>query len=133
MMKLPSRATKFTSAAGYVSILTLPVIAAVLLLLLGSATQQHRIQRQWYLQSAADTMVLSAATIMAREFNLLAIVNRALIANQVTHGQLLGLSSWYSHLATACLRLASVSSVFPYVNLITRYFTPMMHRLDQLL
>lgn len=131
MMKLPSQATKFTSAAGYVSILTLPVIAAVLLLLLGSATQQHRIQRQWYLQSAADTMVLSAATIMAREFNLLAIVNRALIANQVTHGQLLGLSSWYSHLATAALRLATVSSVIPYVNVITRYLATMMQRLEQ--
>src|SRR5690554_2411241 len=130
-MKLLSLATNSSASAGYVSILTLPVVAALLLLLLGSATQQHRLQRQWHLQSAADAMALSAATIMAREFNLLAIVNRAIIANQVTRGQLLGLSSWYSNLATAALRLAVVSSVIPYVNVLTRYLATIMQRIEQ--
>src|SRR5690554_7390715 len=66
-MKLLSLATNSSASAGYVSILTLPVVAALLLLLLGSATQQHRLQRQWHLQSAADAMALSAATIRSEE------------------------------------------------------------------
>ncbi|WP_417687042.1 hypothetical protein [Pseudidiomarina gelatinasegens] len=120
-MKLPSRAINMRYHNGYVSVLILPALAGLLMLLLGVVSQQHKLQQRWHLQSAADTMAHSAATIMAREFNLLAVLNRALIANQVAQAQLLGLSSWYRNLATATDRLALVSSWIPYLNVVTRH------------
>ncbi|GAB3298702.1 hypothetical protein [Pseudidiomarina andamanensis] len=131
MMKSLSLVTNVMNERGYVSVLILPAVAGLLLVLLLIVTQQQRLQQRWHLQSAADNMALSAATIIAREFNLLAIINRALIANQVTQGQLLGLASWYSNLSSASDRLALVSSVIPYVNIITRQLANAVAQVEQ--
>jgi|AZIJ01.1.fsa_nt_gi hypothetical protein len=119
MMKLQNLEINMRSERGYVSVLVLPAVAGLLAMLLVVVSQQQRLQQRWHLQSAADNMALSAATIIAREFNLIAVINRALIANQVTQGQLLGLASWFSSIRSATERLALVTSIVPYLNVVT--------------
>lgn len=117
-MKLLTRKTKSWRTTGYISTFLLPALAGVLMLFLAMTSHQHKLQQRWHLQSAADAMAHSAATIMAREFNILAVLNRSLIANQVAQAQLLGLSSWYRTIASATNRLALVTSWIPYVNVV---------------
>lgn len=115
---------------GYISVLLLPALAALLLLILAVVSQQQTLQQRWHLQSSADAMAHSAATIMAREFNILAVLNRALIANQVAQAQLVGLNSWYSNIASATERLALVTSWIPYVNGVTRQLAATTTRIE---
>ena len=46
------------------------------------------------LQNTADNVAYSTATLAARDMNFIAYTNRAMVANQVTIAQLVGLSSW---------------------------------------
>lgn len=46
------------------------------------------------LQNAADAVAYSVSTIEARDLNFTAYTNRAMVANEVALGQLVGLSSW---------------------------------------
>ncbi|WP_126760470.1 hypothetical protein [Pseudidiomarina marina] len=131
MTKLLSLVIKMQGDRGYVSVLILPAIAGLLILLVLIVSQQQRLQQRWHLQSAADNMAISAATIIAREFNLIAIINRALIANHVAQGQLLGLASWLSNLNSATERLALVSSIIPYVNVITRHLATAVNHIER--
>ncbi|WP_141656148.1 hypothetical protein [Pseudidiomarina woesei] len=116
---------------GYLSTLMIPVLAGLLALFVGIASSQHEIQKRWHLQSAADAMVLSAATIMAREMNILAVFNRAIVANQVAQAQLLGLSSWYSNIDSASERLALVTFWVPYVNAVTAQLSRIIATIDR--
>lgn len=119
------------ASRGYLSAFMLPIIAGLLFLFLAITASQQTLQQRWHLQSAADGMVHSAATIMAREFNVLAVLNRAIIANQVAQAQLLGLSSWYRNIATASERLAQVTSWIPYVNAVTAQISQVIETVDQ--
>lgn len=116
---------------GYLSTLMVPILAGLLALFVGIASSQHEIQKRWHLQSAADTMAFSAATIMAREMNILAVFNRAIVANQVAQAQLLGLSSWYSNIDSASERLALVTFWVPYVNAVTAQLSRIVTTIDR--
>lgn len=69
------------------------------------------------LQNAADATVYSVSTIEARDLNFTAYTNRAMVANEVAVGQLVGLMSWAVHLST----------VGPFMNL---YFNPLLTALE---
>ncbi|MDX1518678.1 MAG: pilus assembly protein TadG-related protein, partial [Gammaproteobacteria bacterium] len=45
-------------------------------------------------QNAADAVAYSVSTIEARDLNFIAYTNRAMIANEVAIGQMVGLASW---------------------------------------
>lgn len=45
-------------------------------------------------QNAADAVAYSVSTIEARDLNFMAYTNRAMIANEVAIGQMIGLASW---------------------------------------
>lgn len=49
------------------------------------------------LQNAADAAVYSMSTVEARDLNFAAYMNRAIVANEVAIGQLVGLASWAYH------------------------------------
>ncbi len=49
------------------------------------------------LQNAADATAYSASLIEARDMNFAAYMNRAIVANEVGIGQLVGMSSWAIH------------------------------------
>ncbi|WP_153102291.1 pilus assembly protein TadG-related protein [Paraburkholderia hayleyella] len=50
------------------------------------------------LQNTADAAAYSAALLQARDYNFSAYTNRAMIANQVTAAQIVGLKSWIDEL-----------------------------------
>jgi len=52
------------------------------------------------LQNAADAAAYSAAVVEARDLNFAAYINRAMIANEVAIGQMVGLHSWAFHWAS---------------------------------
>ncbi len=49
------------------------------------------------LQNAADAAVYSMSTVEARDLNFAAYMNRAIVANEVAIGQMVGLASWAYH------------------------------------
>lgn len=130
-MKLLNLITRRQAVGGYLSVFLLPIIAGLLLLFLGAVAQQQALQKRWHLQSAADGMAISAATIMAREMNILSVLNRALIANQVAQAQLAGIASWFQHIKTSSQRLATVTSWIPYVNAVTAQLAKIVTVADQ--
>lgn len=69
------------------------------------------------LQNAADATVYSVSTIEARDLNFTAYTNRAMVANEVAIGQLVGLMSWAVHFST----------VGPFMDL---YFNPILTALE---
>lgn len=75
-------------------ILFLPVLVLSLLFLYhaGRVTSE-----KMQLDNAADAAAYSIATLEARDLNFMAYTNRAMIANEVAIGQLVGLASWAQH------------------------------------
>ncbi|HEY3486548.1 MAG TPA: pilus assembly protein TadG-related protein [Gammaproteobacteria bacterium] len=88
------------------------VLLGLLLLNTGILTSE-----KMQLQNAADAAVYSVSTVEARDLNFTAYTNRAMIANEVAIGQLVGLMSWAAHFST----------VGPFMNL---YFNPILSALE---
>ncbi|MEA3589143.1 hypothetical protein J6I75_12355 [Pseudidiomarina sp. 1APP75-27a] len=105
---------------GFTSIWLLPILAALLVLTLAVMRGSQNIRSVWYQQNVADNMASSAATLLARELNLLALINRALLANELTLAQLAGLYSWFQMMRDVVDRNAAVSTWIPYLNSVTR-------------
>ncbi|RUO57333.1 hypothetical protein [Pseudidiomarina insulisalsae] len=115
---------------GFTTVWLLPVLAALMLLTLGVMRQSDKVQQVWYQQTIADNMAISAATLLAREMNLLAIMNRALLANQLTTAQLVGIGSWLQMMRDVADRSALISSWIPYLNAITRNIANAVRQVD---
>ena len=49
------------------------------------------------LQNAADAAAYSVSVVEARDLNFASYMNRAIIANEVAIGQMVGLASWAFH------------------------------------
>jgi len=75
-------------------VLFLPVIVLSLVFLYkaGRITSE-----KMELQNAADAAAFSVSVVEARDLNYMAYTNRAMIANEVAIGQLVGLASWARH------------------------------------
>ena len=69
-------------------------------------------QRQ---QNAADAVAFSVANLTARNLNLVAYTNRAMVANQVAIGQAVGLMSWANMLFTTSRTFDWIGTVFAWV------------------
>lgn len=116
---------------GYTSAWMLPVIAALLALTVGVMSVSQQVRSTWYEQNVADNMALSAATLMARELNLLALINRALLANQLTLAQLSGVYSWYLMMQDVAERSALAATWIPYLNAITRQISQAVRHVER--
>lgn len=116
---------------GFTTLWLLPVLAALMLLTLGLMQRQQDLRQTWYQQNMADNMASSAATILAREMNLLALINRALFANELSSAQVMGLASWFYMMKDVADRSALVSSWIPYLNTVTRNIANVVDRVEQ--
>ncbi len=116
---------------GYLSVLLLPLLTALLLLTLGVISQSGDNRERWLRQTVADNMAGSAATLLARELNLLAILNRALLGNQLVLAQLVGIASWYAMMQDTAARAAQVTAWVPYLNAVTRQIQVITDMVDQ--
>ncbi|KFZ27868.1 hypothetical protein IDAT_12345 [Pseudidiomarina atlantica] len=119
------------SQRGAISVWMLPVIALLLAATLGVVTMGERVRDHWYQQNVADNMAISAATLLAREMNLLALLNRALIANQLSLAQVAGIASWYEMMQDVSERSALAASWVPYLNAITQNIARVIRSIEQ--
>ncbi len=72
-------------------------LAAVLMVLLSLFNKGQLIKNRVQLENAADATVYSQAKLSARSQNFTAYTNRAMIANEVSTGQMVALLSWANH------------------------------------
>jgi hypothetical protein len=64
------------------------------------------------LQNAADAAAFSMSTVEARDLNFAAYMNRAIVANEVAIGQLVGMASWAVHFKSYADFVDTYDSVF---------------------
>ncbi|WP_258808490.1 hypothetical protein [Pseudidiomarina sp. CB1] len=105
---------------GFTTLWLMPILVGIIFLIIGLMARSEALRSSWYQQTVADNMASSAATVLAREMNLLAMTNRALLANELAIAQLLGLASWFQMMKDVADRSAMASSWIPYLNAITR-------------
>ena len=116
---------------GYLSVLLLPLLTAMLLLTLAVISNGQELRQRYYRQTMVDNMAISAAVLMARELNILAIMNRALLANQLGIAQLIGIASWYQMLSSTSSRSATVTAWVPYLNTLTQQFNRVVQSVEE--
>lgn len=80
--------------AGQAILLILLVSVVGVLIGLSLVNTGIQTSEKMQLQNAADAVAYSVSTIEARDLNFTAYTNRAMVANEVAMGQLVGLSSW---------------------------------------
>jgi putative Flp pilus-assembly TadE/G-like protein len=64
------------------------------------------------LQNAADAAAFSMSTVEARDLNFAAYMNRAIVANEVAIGQMVGLASWAFHVKSIADFLDTYNALF---------------------
>jgi hypothetical protein len=64
------------------------------------------------LQNAADAAAYSMSTVEARDLNFAAYMNRAIVANEVAIGQMVGLASWAFHIKSIADFLDTYNNLF---------------------
>lgn len=116
---------------GFTTLWLLPFLVGLTLLTLGLIARGEALRSSWYQQTVADNMASSAATLLARELNLLAITNRALLANELVIAQVLGLASWFQMMKDGADRSAMASSWIPYLNAIMRNIANVVRSIEQ--
>jgi hypothetical protein len=82
---------------GQAMIFGLLFLAAVLMALLSLYNKGQLIKNRVQLENAADATVYSQAKLAARSQNFTAYTNRAMVANEVSIGQMVALLSWANH------------------------------------
>lgn len=65
-------------------------------------------------QNAADAAAYSVSIIEARDLNFMAYTNRAMVANEVAIGQLVGMASWATHWSSFEAYLMAYERLFIY-------------------
>ncbi len=80
-------------AAVYVYLFLAVLVVSLLFLYKAGKLTSDKIQ----LQNAADAAAYSASLVEARDLNFAAYMNRAIVANEVAIGQMVGLASWAYH------------------------------------
>jgi len=79
--------------AAFVLLFTVVLLVSALALFKAGKITTNKMQ----LQNAADAAAFSMSTVEARDLNFAAYMNRAIVANEVAIGQLIGLASWAYH------------------------------------
>ncbi len=77
----------------FVIALTVPMMLATLMLYKTGKLTSEKME----LQNAADAVAFSISTLEARDLNFASYMNRAMVANEVGIGQMVGLRSWANH------------------------------------
>ncbi len=117
VQRAPSARRQRGQAAAFVAVtLVLVLVALTFLYKAGKITSE-----KMRLQNAADAAAYSVVVIEARDLNFAAYINRAMVANEVAIGQLVGLHSWafywssYYYYVNAWLR-QFIEPIFPPVS-----------------
>src|SRR5690554_2988363 len=123
MMRMRHRSRGF-----YLWIMAL-IVAGMLAAALLIVERTEQLQRRAAANQIAEYAAESVAVIAARDLNFKAITNRAMLANEVVIGQLLGVYTWYDMARDSSEQIALYSAWIPYVNSVTRSLSQVLQRL----
>ncbi|WP_339897266.1 pilus assembly protein TadG-related protein [uncultured Gilvimarinus sp.] len=104
---------------GYATVFTIAFFAAIALAVFSLYDVGWVASERIRLQNTADNTVYSTVNVQTRDLNMIAITNRAMIANQVVIGQYIGLVSWSNEVnefAQNLETLGQFAQVIPYVG-----------------
>ncbi|MCC5854854.1 MAG: hypothetical protein JJU10_04125 [Idiomarina sp.] len=128
MMTRPTAVASRTS--GQVLVLVALLIGGIALGTLGIVRLSQQAHEQVHVHHVAQHAADAAGVIAARDLNFKAITNRALLANEIAIGQLLGLNAWFMMSRETSQRIALYTSWIPYVNAVTQHLARMMQGLE---
>ncbi|MCH8502082.1 MAG: hypothetical protein LAT77_09250 [Aliidiomarina sp.] len=123
MMRVAQRVAGF-----YLWIMAL-IVAGMLAIALLIVERTEQLQRRTAANQVAEYAAESVAVIAARDLNFKAITNRAMLANEVVIGQLLGVYTWYDMARDSSEQIALYSAWIPYVNAVTRSLYQVLQRM----
>src|SRR5690554_4154793 len=101
---------------GQVLMLAAFFMAGFFFVVLGVVRVTLQSQNQLHVQHVADYAADAAGIIAARDLNFKAVTNRAMLANEVVIGQIMGLSSWFSMGSKTIENIALVTVWVPYLG-----------------
>lgn len=117
--------------AGYASVLFLAIFAAIGLAVFSLYDSGVVATERVRLQNTADNVAYSTATMITRDMNVIAITNRAMVANQIAIGQVVALASWTNMIHEFTGNLETIGDWIqwiPYVGPIIEKLTEVMHK-----
>ncbi len=100
-MYRPGDTSIIANQQGQASVFVLVLLGVVLVCTIFLYQSGHITSEKMQLQNAADAAAFGALTLEARSLNFAAYTNRAMIANEVAVGQLIGMLSWTDQLTQA--------------------------------
>ena len=103
---------------GQAVVLVLLLTVAGVLVALSLVNTGILVSEKMQLQNAADATAFSISTLEARDLNFAAYTNRAMVANEVAVGQLVGLMSW-------SVMLDSIPSYVTSLPVVGQFLTPL--------
>jgi putative Flp pilus-assembly TadE/G-like protein len=87
-----------TSQRGQASVFVMLFMIILVVSAIGLYKSGKLTSNKMRLQNAADAAAFSMSTVEARDLNFAAYMNRAIVANEVAIGQMIGLASWGQHI-----------------------------------
>tara|TARA_R110002050_G_scaffold9504_1_gene33230 strand:+ start:376837 stop:379035 length:2199 start_codon:yes stop_codon:yes gene_type:complete len=93
----PQRLNESNKEKGQAMVFSLLFLAVAIMTLLILYNQGQLVKNRVQLENAADAAVYSQAKLAARNLNFIAYTNRAMVANEVSIGQMVALLSWVKH------------------------------------
>ena len=112
---MPSRLPRLAlSQRGQTMIFVVLFLAAVCLSLVFLYKAGKVTSEKMQVQNAADAAAYSVSVVEARDLNFMAYTNRAMVANEVAIGQLVGMASWATHWTSFESYLMAYERLFIY-------------------
>src|SRR5690554_3486341 len=125
MMRMRHRSRGF-----YLWIMAL-IVAGMLAAALLIVERTEQLQRRAAANQIAEYAAESVAVIAARDLNFKAVTNRAMLANEVVIGQLMGLSSWFSMTSRSIENVSLISAWIPYIGAAMRAISQGVNAVDR--
>ncbi|MCH8492206.1 MAG: hypothetical protein LAT53_03060 [Idiomarina sp.] len=114
---------------GMYLLLTALLAAGTLFVLMQIIALSQKVQRQTEIEQVAHYAAESMGVIAARDLNLKAILNRAMLANEMAIGQIIGLHTWYEMSRQTSTNIATVTVWIPYLNSVSAKLAQLMNQM----
>ncbi|MFU8784708.1 hypothetical protein [Aliidiomarina sp.] len=116
---------------GMYLLLTALLAVGILFVLMQIIALSQKVQRQTEIEQVAHYAAESMGVIAARDLNLKAILNRAMLANEMAIGQIIGLHTWYEMSRQTSTNIATVTVWIPYLNSVSAKLSQLMNQMRE--
>ena len=103
---------------GYATVLTAVLFSVLSLSILAMFNSGQIVTHKLKLQNAVDAAAYSSAVVVSRELNYMAYTNRAMVANQVMVGQVVGMVSWIKMMKESSENLEYVGDIVSIIPIV---------------